>query len=174
MGDLLNAHPSFTSRAQDCRPSFSSLHDSQTPSPPTRLVRQTLGGEFEFHRRICCVAANNPQERRTKGRECAVSASPARARRKPGENYPFRGGVRGVVPSKQSYTVDMSPQPREQHGRRMSYSVQQCVDRARECEWRASQAKDSVAKGEFIELARQWQELAREKKEMERDRRKSP
>ena len=45
----------------------------------------------------------------------------------------------------------------------MSYSVQQCLDRARECEWRASQAKDSVAKGEFIELVRQWQELAREK-----------
>jgi len=53
----------------------------------------------------------------------------------------------------------------------MTYSVQQCLDRARECEWMASQAKDHDAKAAFIECARQWQELARQKQEIEQERR---
>ena len=51
----------------------------------------------------------------------------------------------------------------------MNYTAQQCLDRARECEWMASQAKDRDAKAEFVECARQWQELARHKKELGRD-----
>jgi hypothetical protein len=58
--------------------------------------------------------------------------------------------------------------------RRMSYSVQQCLDRARECEWMASQARDGDAKASFVECARQWQELARQKEDMERNPRKMP
>jgi hypothetical protein len=56
----------------------------------------------------------------------------------------------------------------------LRYSAQQCLDRARECEWMASQAKDSDAKAEFIELSRQWLELAGQKEELERDRPTSP
>ncbi|HTV33004.1 MAG TPA: hypothetical protein VME69_07860 [Methylocella sp.] len=52
----------------------------------------------------------------------------------------------------------------------MIYSVQQCLDKARECEWMASQAKDRDAKAAFEELALQWQELARQKEDMERNR----
>jgi hypothetical protein len=59
-------------------------------------------------------------------------------------------------------------------GRRMRYTAQQCLDRARECEWMASQAKDRDAKAAFVELAQQWQELARQTKELERDRSKLP
>ena len=50
------------------------------------------------------------------------------------------------------------------------YSAQQCRDRARECEWMSSQAKDSDARDLFIELARQWQELARQKEDLEKNR----
>jgi hypothetical protein len=50
----------------------------------------------------------------------------------------------------------------------MSYSPQQCLDRARECDWMASQAKDRDAKTAFVELARQWHELARQKEELAR------
>jgi hypothetical protein len=56
----------------------------------------------------------------------------------------------------------------------MSYSVQQCLDKARECEWMASQARDGDAKASFVECARQWQELARQKEDMERNPRKMP
>jgi hypothetical protein len=52
----------------------------------------------------------------------------------------------------------------------MRYSAQQCLDRARECDWMASQAKDSEAKALFTELAKQWQELARQKNDLQRDR----
>ena len=52
----------------------------------------------------------------------------------------------------------------------MIYSAQQCLDKARECEWMASQAKDSDAKAAFEELVLQWQELARQKEDMERNR----
>jgi hypothetical protein len=53
----------------------------------------------------------------------------------------------------------------------MIYSVQQCLDRARECEWMASQAKDHDAKAEFTECARQWQEMARQKQATEQGER---
>ena len=53
---------------------------------------------------------------------------------------------------------------------RMRYSAQQCLDRARECDWMASQAKDHDAKATFVELVRQWQELARQKEGLERNR----
>ena len=56
----------------------------------------------------------------------------------------------------------------------MSYTAQQCLDRARECERMASQAKDRDAKAAFVELAQQWQELARQKKELDWDRSKLP
>jgi hypothetical protein len=56
----------------------------------------------------------------------------------------------------------------------MSYSVQQCLDRARECEWMASQARDGDAKASFVECARQWQELARQKEDTERNPSKMP
>ena len=56
----------------------------------------------------------------------------------------------------------------------MTYSAQQCLDKARECTLMASQAKNRDAKTTFIELARQWQELARQKEDMERDRPKLP
>jgi len=52
----------------------------------------------------------------------------------------------------------------------MSYSVQQCRDRATDCDLMASQAKDSVAKAAFIECALQWRELARQKEDMEWNR----
>jgi hypothetical protein len=52
----------------------------------------------------------------------------------------------------------------------MRYSAQQCLDRARECDWMASQAKDQDARTAFVELARQWQELARQKEDVERSR----
>jgi hypothetical protein len=52
----------------------------------------------------------------------------------------------------------------------MSYSAQQCLDRARECDWMASQAKDRNARAAFVELARQWQELARQKDDLARYR----
>jgi len=51
----------------------------------------------------------------------------------------------------------------------MSYSVQQCLDKAREREWMASQARDGDAKASFVECARQWQELAQQKEDMERN-----
>jgi phage anti-repressor protein len=57
---------------------------------------------------------------------------------------------------------------------RMTYSAQQCLDKARECTLMASQAKDRDAERTFIELARQWQELASQKEDMERDRPKLP
>jgi hypothetical protein len=53
----------------------------------------------------------------------------------------------------------------------VSYTTQQCLDRARECEWMASQAKHGDAKAEFVECAREWQELARQKREMEQEQR---
>jgi hypothetical protein len=56
----------------------------------------------------------------------------------------------------------------------MNYSVQQFLDKARECEWMASQARDGDAKASFVECARQWQELARQKEDMERNPRKMP
>jgi len=52
----------------------------------------------------------------------------------------------------------------------MNYSAQQCLDRARECERMASQAKDSDVKAAFEEVALQWLELARQKEDMERNR----
>jgi hypothetical protein len=52
----------------------------------------------------------------------------------------------------------------------MSYTAQQCLDRARECEWMGSQALNDNAKAEFVECARQWQELARQKRELEQER----
>jgi hypothetical protein len=58
---------------------------------------------------------------------------------------------------------------RESQDRRVRYSAQQCRDRARECEWMSSQAKDSDARDLFIELARQWQELARQKEDLEKN-----
>jgi hypothetical protein len=58
--------------------------------------------------------------------------------------------------------------PSQEH--QMSYSVQQCLDKARECEWMASQAKDDEAKALFVELVKQWMELARQKEDLERDR----
>jgi hypothetical protein len=51
----------------------------------------------------------------------------------------------------------------------MSYTAQQCLDRARECEWMASQAKERD-EAAFVECARQWQELARQKRELEQER----
>ena len=55
----------------------------------------------------------------------------------------------------------------------MSYSIQQCLDKAGECDRMASQAKDRDAKAAFIECAEQWIQLAR-KKELDRDRFKLP
>jgi len=54
-----------------------------------------------------------------------------------------------------------------QERRRVTYSAQQCFDRAGECDWMASQAKDSRAQAAFVECARQWQELVRQKEELE-------
>jgi hypothetical protein len=67
-------------------------------------------------------------------------------------------------------TVDVLQGLRKSEGRRMTCSAQQSLDRARECEWMASQAKDRDAKAAFEELALQWQELARQKEDMERNR----
>ena len=59
---------------------------------------------------------------------------------------------------------------RESEDSHVSYTAEQCLDRARECEWMASQAKHGDAKAEFVECARQWQELARQKRELEQER----
>jgi hypothetical protein len=56
----------------------------------------------------------------------------------------------------------------------MRYSAQQCLDRARECDWMASQAKDENARAAFVELAQQWQELAQQKEDLERYRSNLP
>ena len=56
----------------------------------------------------------------------------------------------------------------------MSYSAQECRDRATICTLMASQAKDRDAKASFVELARQWQELAQQKEDMERNPPKLP
>jgi len=56
----------------------------------------------------------------------------------------------------------------------MSYTSQQCFDKAQDCTLMASQAKDRQAVAAFTELARQWQELARQKEGMERDSLKLP
>ena len=56
----------------------------------------------------------------------------------------------------------------------MSYTAQQCFDKARDCTLMASQVTDRQAVAAFTELARQWQELARQKEGMERDSRKLP
>ncbi len=58
----------------------------------------------------------------------------------------------------------------EEAGRRMSYNAQECLDKAKECERIALQAKDRDAKATLIEIAQQWRELARQKGELERDR----
>jgi hypothetical protein len=60
---------------------------------------------------------------------------------------------------------------RESEASHVSYTTQQYLDRARECEWMASQAKHGDAKAEFVECAREWQELARQKREMEQEQR---
>jgi hypothetical protein len=52
----------------------------------------------------------------------------------------------------------------------MSFSAQQCLDNARECEWMASQAKDGDAKAAFVDCVRQWLELARKREVFERNR----
>jgi hypothetical protein len=52
----------------------------------------------------------------------------------------------------------------------VSYSAQQCLDRATECDRMALDAKDCDAKAAFMECARQWLELARQKKDLQRDR----
>jgi hypothetical protein len=45
----------------------------------------------------------------------------------------------------------------------MAFSIQQCLDSARECEWMSSQAKDDAAKAAFLECAREWLKLAQQK-----------
>jgi hypothetical protein len=47
----------------------------------------------------------------------------------------------------------------------VSYTTQQCLDRASECDRMASQVKDRDAKTAFIECAKQWRELARQKED---------
>ena len=51
----------------------------------------------------------------------------------------------------------------------MSYSAQQCLDRATICTLMVTHAKDRDAKATFIELARQWQGLAQQKEDIERN-----
>ena len=51
----------------------------------------------------------------------------------------------------------------------MTFSAQQYLDNARECEWMASQAKDGDAKVAFVDCVRQWLELARKQDVFERD-----
>jgi hypothetical protein len=51
----------------------------------------------------------------------------------------------------------------------MRYSVQQCIDRARECDRMASRVKESDAKILFLDLAQQWLELGWQKEDLERD-----
>ena len=43
----------------------------------------------------------------------------------------------------------------------MTFSAQQCLANARECEWLASQVKDGDAKAAFVDCVREWLELAR-------------
>jgi hypothetical protein len=50
----------------------------------------------------------------------------------------------------------------------VSYSSQQCLDRAVLCDEMALEAKDRDAKAAFMECSRQWHELARQKKDLER------
>jgi hypothetical protein len=52
----------------------------------------------------------------------------------------------------------------------MSYTAEQCYDKAMDCALMALQVKDGQAKASFTELFRQWQELARQKGDMEWDR----
>ena len=80
----------------------------------------------------------------------------------------FDTAGRGAKPAPVRQDCQTGPKPSE--ARRMIYSAQQCLDKARECEWMASQAKDSDAKAAFEELVLQWQELARQKEDMERNR----
>jgi hypothetical protein len=48
--------------------------------------------------------------------------------------------------------------------------VQQYLDKAKECEQLAAQARDPDAKAIFAEIARQWRTLARQVEQLERDR----
>jgi hypothetical protein len=52
----------------------------------------------------------------------------------------------------------------------MSYTAEQCYDKAMDCTLMALQVKDGQAKASFTELSRHWQELARQKEDMEWDR----
>ena len=52
----------------------------------------------------------------------------------------------------------------------MTFSAQQYLDNARECEWMASQARDDDAKAAFVDCVRQWLELARKQEVSERNR----
>jgi hypothetical protein len=53
---------------------------------------------------------------------------------------------------------------------RMSYTAEQCYDKARDCALKALQVKDAEAKAAFSELVRQRQELAQQKEDMEWNR----
>jgi hypothetical protein len=52
----------------------------------------------------------------------------------------------------------------------MSFTAEQCYDKARDCTLKALKAKDGEAKAEFFELAREWKELARQIEETEWNR----
>jgi hypothetical protein len=56
----------------------------------------------------------------------------------------------------------------------MSYTAQQCFDRAEECDRIASEAKTRDARASFIKLAGEWRELARRKEGAEWNRAKKP
>jgi hypothetical protein len=51
----------------------------------------------------------------------------------------------------------------------MRYNVQQCIDRAKECDRMASRAKESDAEILYLDLAQQWLELAWQKEELKHE-----
>jgi hypothetical protein len=66
-------------------------------------------------------------------------------------------------------TVDVPEAFPKPEARRMTCSAPQCLDKARECESMASQARDGDGKALFVELAKQWLVLARQKEDIERN-----
>ena len=46
--------------------------------------------------------------------------------------------------------------------------IERYLERAQECEWRASEARDPMVKATYRELVRQWRDLAEQIRELTR------
>jgi hypothetical protein len=67
-----------------------------------------------------------------------------------------------------------SPMRCEPVKRRLSDKAKQYCDKAAECDWMASRAKDLAVKTSLAEVAAQWRHLANQVEHLERERHELP